>query len=225
MFSSLSRLHGFIFFLLLISLLYSCHGEKKEATQASAVDVTVIKAEPRTVSVTFEWVGQTESSRLVEIRARVEGFLDKIAYKQGDLAKEGDLLFQIDPRPLKPALERAKGILAQEEARLLRARREFAPVKTLFEQNAVSERYLDNAEAEMTAAEASVVGYEQTVLLALEETENALVDFDRQQARYDFLREPAQASEKAVELAQLRYRYGVADFLTVLDAERTLLEA
>jgi multidrug efflux system outer membrane protein len=75
------------------------------------------------------------------------------------------------------------------------------------------------------SAEASLAQYERTVLLALEETENALVDFGQQQSRRDFLRESALASEKAVELAQLRYRYGVADFLTVLDAERTLLEA
>ncbi|HWP93411.1 MAG TPA: efflux transporter outer membrane subunit [Thermodesulfobacteriota bacterium] len=75
------------------------------------------------------------------------------------------------------------------------------------------------------SAEAALAQYEQTVLLALEETENALVDFGRQQMRQDFLRQSAEASEKAVELAQLRYRYGVADFLTVLDAERTLLEA
>jgi multidrug efflux system outer membrane protein len=75
------------------------------------------------------------------------------------------------------------------------------------------------------SAEAALAQYEQTILLALEETENALVDFGRQQVRQDFLRQSAEASEKAVELAQLRYRYGVADFLTVLDAERTLLEA
>ncbi len=75
------------------------------------------------------------------------------------------------------------------------------------------------------SAEAALAQYEQTVLLALEETENALVDFGRQQVRQDLLRQSAEASEKAVELAQLRYRYGVADFLTVLDAERTLLEA
>jgi outer membrane protein, multidrug efflux system len=73
--------------------------------------------------------------------------------------------------------------------------------------------------------EAALARYEQTVLVALEEVENALVDFGRQQVRRDSLRESAQASEKATELARLRYEYGVADFLTVLDAERTLLEA
>lgn len=62
------------------------------------------------------------------------------------------------------------------------------------------------------------------MLAALEETENALVEFGRQQARRNFLRAAAVASEKAAWLARLRYEDGVADFLTVLDAERRLLE-
>jgi NodT family efflux transporter outer membrane factor (OMF) lipoprotein len=73
--------------------------------------------------------------------------------------------------------------------------------------------------------EAALAQYEQRVLLALEETENSLVDFTRQQARRDLLYASAQASEKAQNLARQRYQFGVADFLTVLDAERTLLEA
>jgi NodT family efflux transporter outer membrane factor (OMF) lipoprotein len=73
--------------------------------------------------------------------------------------------------------------------------------------------------------EAALAQYEQRVLLALEETENALVDFSRQQGRRDLLRASAQASERAVDLARQRYQFGVADFLTVLDAERTLLAA
>jgi NodT family efflux transporter outer membrane factor (OMF) lipoprotein len=74
-------------------------------------------------------------------------------------------------------------------------------------------------------AEAALAEYEQRVLIALEETESALVNFGRQGFRRDFLRESAQASEKATALARLRYQYGVSDFLTVLDAERTLLQA
>jgi NodT family efflux transporter outer membrane factor (OMF) lipoprotein len=74
-------------------------------------------------------------------------------------------------------------------------------------------------------AEAALAQYEQRVLIALEETEDALVDFGRQQLRRDYLRESAQQSEKATDLARLRYQYGVSDFLTVLDAERTLLQA
>jgi multidrug efflux system outer membrane protein len=73
--------------------------------------------------------------------------------------------------------------------------------------------------------EAALAQYEQRVLLALEETENALVDFTRQQVRRDLLQAAAQASAKARDLARQRFQFGVADFLTVLDAERTLLEA
>ncbi|HWP59212.1 MAG TPA: multidrug efflux RND transporter permease subunit [Candidatus Acidoferrales bacterium] len=74
-------------------------------------------------------------------------------------------------------------------------------------------------------AEAALAEYEKRVLVALEETEDALVNFGRQKIRLDYLRAAAQASEKAAALAHLRYQYGVADFLTVLDAERTLLQA
>lgn len=63
------------------------------------------------------------------------------------------------------------------------------------------------------------------MLRALEETENALVELGRQQARRDSLRTSAEASEEAAGLARQRFEEGAADFLTVLDAERTFLEA
>jgi multidrug efflux system outer membrane protein len=73
-------------------------------------------------------------------------------------------------------------------------------------------------------AEAQLANYERTVLSALEETENALVEWGREQARRDYLRESALASEEAAALARQRYEAGAADFLNVLDAERVLLE-
>lgn len=72
-------------------------------------------------------------------------------------------------------------------------------------------------------AEADLHGYEQVVLLALEETENALVQFGRERARRDTLVEAVQASEQAVALADARYQAGAAEFLTVLVAQRTVL--
>ncbi len=74
-------------------------------------------------------------------------------------------------------------------------------------------------------AEASLAGYEQVVLNALEETENALVEFNRQQQRARFLDESVKQSETAARLARQRFENGATDFLTVLDAERVLLEA
>lgn len=72
-------------------------------------------------------------------------------------------------------------------------------------------------------AEAALAIYEKTVLLALEETENSLVTFGRERQRLEFLRESERAGAEAVDLARQRYRDGIADFLSVLDAERTLL--
>ncbi|MDB6020941.1 MAG: efflux transporter outer rane subunit [Pedosphaera sp.] len=74
-------------------------------------------------------------------------------------------------------------------------------------------------------SDAQLARYEQTVLGALEETENSLVDFSREQTRREFLRESESASEIAATLARQRYENGATDFLTVLDAERVLYEA
>jgi multidrug efflux system outer membrane protein len=73
-------------------------------------------------------------------------------------------------------------------------------------------------------AEASLAEYEQTVLSALEETENALVNYNRERSRRELLASAAKASERAHELAHLRFAEGVADFLTVLDTESRLLQ-
>jgi multidrug efflux system outer membrane protein len=70
-----------------------------------------------------------------------------------------------------------------------------------------------------------LASYEQTVLTALQETEDALVDFGKQRQRREFLREAASAAGQAARLARERYQTGVATFLEVLDAERTMLEA
>jgi multidrug efflux system outer membrane protein len=73
-------------------------------------------------------------------------------------------------------------------------------------------------------ADAELAAYEKTVLTALEETENALVDFGREQIRRDYLRESVRSATQAMALARQRYEGGVADFLPVLDAERTQLD-
>jgi len=143
-----------IWTLLITSFFIGCHNEKKEVQ--APVEVTAITVEPRTVPVTIEYVGQTQSSHIVEIRARVEGYLDKIAYKEGSPVRQGDVLFQIDPRPFQAKLEVAKGELAAAKANLIRARREWARIEPLYKQNAVSQRDRDNAEAAFLEAEASV---------------------------------------------------------------------
>jgi multidrug efflux system outer membrane protein len=79
--------------------------------------------------------------------------------------------------------------------------------------------------AAKAAADSQLAQYQSTVLTSLEETENALVDFGKTRARRDYLAESVKASQAAADLAQSRYDNGATDFLTVLDAERVLLEA
>ncbi|MFA5204991.1 MAG: efflux transporter outer membrane subunit [Lentisphaeria bacterium] len=84
-------------------------------------------------------------------------------------------------------------------------------------------RVRDRIRASNAAADADLARYEKTVLNALEETENALVDFDRERARCRYLVTAAEAAEQSVTLARQRYEGGIADFLSVLDAERSQL--
>lgn len=85
-------------------------------------------------------------------------------------------------------------------------------------------RIKSRIDASDARAEAALAEYELAVLTALEETENTLVDFTKELERRQNLRESEESIRKAVEISRLRYRYGVTDFLTVLDAERRLLQ-
>ena len=120
------------------------------------VEVTVVSAAPQTTPATFEFTGKTESSRSVEIRARVEGYLDKIAYTEGDFVRTGQLLFQLDPLPFQAALDNARGDLARAEAQLANARATLARVRPLAKANALSQKDLDDAVAAERSAQAQV---------------------------------------------------------------------
>ena len=120
-------------------------GCSKEAPQAQrpAPEVTVITVQPQNIPVTASFVAQTESSRQVNIVARVSGYLDKIAYQEGEVVKEGQLLFQLDPKPFRAQLEAARGELQSQQARFTTAQSNLSRVKPLAQQNALSQSDLD----------------------------------------------------------------------------------
>jgi membrane fusion protein (multidrug efflux system) len=118
--------------------------------------VSVLTVAPGTIPYVADFVAQTESSRQVEIVARVSGFLDKIAYREGELVKEGQLLFQLDPKPFQAQLDAARGELQAQQARLSTATANLNRIKPLAEQNAVSRADLDRAQGEFDSANAAV---------------------------------------------------------------------
>ena len=137
------------------------------------VDVTVVTVAAKSTPVEFEFTAQTQSSREVEIRARVDGFLEKRVYTEGALVNEGQVMFIMDKRPFEAALQTAKGSLAQQQARLLVTQQNLARVKPLAAMNALSKKDLDDAIGNEKSAEAAVIaakGEVQTAELNLSYT-------------------------------------------------------
>ncbi len=124
--------------------------------QRPVPEVTIVTVQPQNIPYTPSFVAQTESSRQVNIVARVSGYLDKIAYQEGVVVKEGQLLFQLDPKPFQAQLEAARGELQSQQARFKTADANLGRVKPLAQQNALSLSDLDKAQGEFDASKAAV---------------------------------------------------------------------
>lgn len=148
----------------LAASLMAC-GQKNDqhASAMPPVPVGVIEITPSDVPVSFEFVGQAAGSREVEVRARVGGILLKRAYTEGKPVKQGDLLFQIDPEPLKATLDQAQGNLQVQQAQLVRTKQDFDRISPLFKENAVSQKDRDDAVSAYEAAKASVAAAQAQV--------------------------------------------------------------
>ena len=106
--------------------------------------------------VSYEFVGQTTSSRQVDILARVSGFLEKRTYEEGSMVKAGQTLFIQDQKPFKAQLSAARAALSSQEARLVVAQQNLARVRPLAARNALSQRELDDAVGQEKSASAAV---------------------------------------------------------------------
>jgi membrane fusion protein (multidrug efflux system) len=137
-------------------LLIAACGKDAPPPPRPAPEVTVITLEPKSIPFTPVFVAQTESSRQVNIVARVSGFLDRIAYQEGELVKQGQLMFQLDPKPFQAQLDAARGELESQQARLATAEVTYGRVKPLAEQDALPQTDLDRAKGELDAAKAAV---------------------------------------------------------------------
>ncbi len=109
------------------------------------------------VEIYGEYVGSIKAQQFVEIRARVEGYLESMKFEEGTYVEKGQVLFIIDPQFYKAQVDRAKAKLNKDKALALKAERDLNRIRPLYEQNAASQLDLDNASASFESAAAEVL--------------------------------------------------------------------
>lgn len=139
-----------------IPLVAGCGKEQKKEVVAAPVEVTALTITPRDVPITTTFVAQTQSSQAVNIQARVSGFLDKRVYTEGSVVKAGQVLFRMDPKPFQVRVDSAAAALQRNQAALEVAQANLARTKPLAQQNALSQKDLDDAQGQYEQAAAAV---------------------------------------------------------------------
>jgi RND family efflux transporter MFP subunit len=136
--------------------LAGCARAPLEATAPAPVPVTVSYPVERDVTDHADFTGRTAAVDSVEVRARVSGYLDKVNFKEGAMVQKDDKLFEIDLRPYRAELERAKGAVAQFDARVRRLERDYHRVKNLIVRRAVGQEEYDRYEGDYREAVANL---------------------------------------------------------------------
>ena len=190
-------LGGGVFLLLILGLIVGAVHPYKHALGSQPValpDVEVLRVQQQDVPIYGEFIGTLDGLVNADVRAQVTGYLLKQGYQEGRFVKQGQLLFQIDPRPFQAALDQAQGQLAQAKAMLANAQavqrrteldvERYAP---LVKEQAASQQDLDNAVqnnlaalATIETAKAQIKTYEASV-----ETAKINLDFTRLVAPID----------------------------------------
>lgn len=126
-------------------LTIACAG--KQPPPPAPVEVEVVPVVQKDVPVVGEWIGTLDGSVNADIRPKVEGYVLRQLYKEGQVVRRNDPLFEIDPRQFRAALEQARGTRARAEAQLAKATKDVERFTPLAAQRAISQQELDNAVA------------------------------------------------------------------------------
>ena len=110
----------------------------------------------RNVEIYGEFPGKIRAQQFVEVRARVEGYLEDMMFAEGTYVKKDQVLFIIDPKQYKAQVDRAEAMVTKNKAIALKAERDLARIRPLYEQKAASQLDLDNAIAAYKSAKADV---------------------------------------------------------------------
>ncbi|WP_374323782.1 efflux RND transporter periplasmic adaptor subunit [Aquipseudomonas alcaligenes] len=126
------------------------------AQQMPPPEVVVETVKVESLPLQFEYPARTAGYREVQVRAQVSGILQERTYQEGSQVKQGQVLFRIDPRPYQAALARAKGALAQEQARYRQTERDLKRIRELQGKGFASESELDNAISNFEQSKANI---------------------------------------------------------------------
>jgi membrane fusion protein, multidrug efflux system len=127
-----------------------------KATAPALPEVSVAEVICKQIGDSDEFTGRLEAVHTVEVRPRVSGYLQSVHFKEGEIVREGDLLFQIDPRPFQAEVDRLKGELSQAKAQLSRAQSDFQRAERLHNNDGMSAEEYDRRAAVRSEAEARI---------------------------------------------------------------------
>jgi membrane fusion protein (multidrug efflux system) len=153
----------------LFLLAAGCDPKPAEPAKPPPPEVNVARPLQRDVPIHLEVIGETRGNTEIEVRARVEGFIETVEFAPGSMVKKGDLLYTLDPRPFEAALAKARGAHAEVQAQEARARQDVARYAPLVEKNAISRQLYETSVAVEKAATAAVAA-------AAAEVESAQID-------------------------------------------------
>ena len=166
--------------MILVFLISAACGEKPAYTPPPPPKVTVSRPLKQTVTDYLEFTGNTQAINTVQLRARVEGYLEKVLFHDGDRVKKGQLLFLIQQNTYQAKLQQAKADIMSQKARLFRAQTEYTRYSKLLQEKAAAQIDVDQWLYERDAARAAVLTAEaQRDLAQLD------VDYTRVTAPFD----------------------------------------
>ncbi len=161
---------------LLMSVI-GCNEEQRTAAP-EAPKVSVLHPEKRQLTDHAEFNGWLDAEQTVEVRARVRGHIQKVHFSDGQIVKKGDLLFELDPRPLEAAIGRQKDKVRVYEAQKIAADKDEVRLRELQKKGGASVQQVEKAEADAKALEAEISAGKNEIKRAELELEYARITAD-----------------------------------------------
>ena len=187
---------------------------RDKETVPEAPIVSIMPVEKQDVEIYGEYVGRIRAQQFVEVRARVEGYLEKMLFEEGSYVKRNQILFIINQDQYQAKADRVRAQLKKDEAQARKAERDLERIRPLYEQNAASQLDLDNAVAAYESAVASVG------------MSKADLDQAELELGYSIVRSPISGhiSERHVDLGTLVGTSGKSLLATIVKSDTVLVD-